>query len=151
MDEKHKPIFNEFGKKKQKKFFRCLPMNNMTFYYCYFFLHIFILSQSLAEGFLTVQTRAKILTTFTFTSQTMFTFHILLSLSLSTTLRLFEGGLFAVQSVAMSLGSLAYPLVSTIYMGTLNSYPAAIYNVMQAETWQKDIVEILFFKFVQQF
>ena len=51
----------------------------------------------------------------------------------------------------MSLGSLAYPLVSTIYMGTLNSYPAAIYNVMKAETWQKDIAEILFFKFVQQF
>merc|ERR1719220_669660 len=41
-----------------------------------------------------------------------------------------RGGLFAVQSVAMSLGSLAYPLISTIYMGTLNSYPAAIYNVM---------------------
>ena len=96
-----------------------------------------------------VQTRAMILTTFTFNS--MFTFHILLSLSLSTTLRSFEGGLFAVQSVAMSLGSLAYPLVSTIYMGTLNSYPAAIYNVMWAEYWQKDIAETLFSKFVQQF
>ena len=51
----------------------------------------------------------------------------------------------------MSLGSLAYPLVSTIYMGTLNSYPAAIYNVMWAEYWQKDIAETLFSKFVQQF
>ena len=116
-----------------------LPMNNMTFYYCFSIFSSF--HNPWPEGFLTVQTKAKILTTFTFTSQTMFTFHNLSSLSLSTTLRSFEGGLFAVQSVAMSLGSLAYPLVSTIYMGTLNSYPAAIYNVMQAETWQKDIVD----------
>merc|ERR1712083_481246 len=41
-----------------------------------------------------------------------------------------RGGLFAVQSVAMSLGGLAYPLISTIYMDTLNIYPAAIYLVM---------------------
>ena len=40
-----------------------------------------------------------------------------------------SGGLFAVQSVAMSLGGLAYPLISTIYMDTLNIYPAAIYLV----------------------
>ena len=49
----------------------------------------------------------------------MFTFHILLSLSFFDTLRSFEGGLFAVQSVA-------------------------IYDEMQAETWQKMLLKSYF-------
>ena len=48
-----------------------------------------------------------------------------------------SGGLFAVQSVAMSLGGLAYPLISTIYMDTLNIYPAAIYLVTRLDKCTK--------------
>ena len=68
MDEKHKPILTEFGKNK-----------NFSFPACQWIIWLFITDTfSLSifsschnpwqEGFLTVQTRAKILTTFTFTS-----------------------------------------------------------------------------------